>query len=169
MLLTVANRSPVGHPLSPTQVVGTDDAFFDPPENLGFLEESPPVTNWAKEEDFANRQGFLIPPANSRIVGQESSFPSRRTVAGKDATTLAPTFKTGFRPHQHIGSRARPPHRLIRQTALSLFRRCIVRYDNHQIVIAVRTGLPARYRSKQIDALRIVGGDKTAQQFGQRR
>jgi hypothetical protein len=60
---------------------------------------------------------------------------------------------------KHVGRDARAPKGLIGKSATAPFRGRVIRDDEEQVIVTVRTGVAAGDRSEQIQSIRLIRRD----------
>src|ERR1035437_6728737 len=101
--------------------------------------------------------------------GAMQCHPFAQHRARKRSLQQAALLKVRTGAYEHVSGGPRAPENFVCQAAPPAFRGGIVRHYNQQVVVTVRTGVPAGDGTKKIDALQPVCFDETADHLGQNR
>jgi len=85
---------------------------------------------------------------------------------GKGCFEVQAALETGARPHEYVGRRAGAPKNCVCQVTGAALRRCVVCYDDEQIVITIGTSIASRLGAKQIHPLGLVRGHQPPYDLG---
>src|ERR1039457_2972136 len=82
---------------------------------------------------------------------------------------VQPAIELAGGPNQHVGRNPGAPERHIGSATAAECWRCVVRHDDHNVVVAVRPGVTPGDGTEDVDALRAVRFHQTAHHLGQNR